>query len=262
MAQTYGFCADSVCAPRSQAGGEQGGGFVPSVLCSLTSRQCPGRGQTGTGGKWPRLDVVWVAFETVSLLVHVGKGVRGFKTELSLKQPGAGLARGSGDVSGSAVPWGRGVGAAPPSWDCRRIPPFITAHRENSSAANKGGSGAVPVGAVTHSRPGDTAMGHPRLPTHPVPGMSPHHPSPARGKHPRGSFPAGPVLPVPTAPSRAGPALLSIQPCPGAGTAIKPGGGTGERPGGGAAATRRPSVPRGWRDEREGWKGKQRSRTL
>lgn len=101
MAQTYGFCADSACAPQSQAGGEPGDGFVPSGLCSLTSRQCPGHGQTGTGGKWPRLDVVWVAFETVSLLIHVGEGLCGFKPAFKA----AGLAPGSGDVSVPAVPW-------------------------------------------------------------------------------------------------------------------------------------------------------------
>lgn len=52
MAQTCGFCADSACSPQSQAGGEQGDGFMPSVLCSLTSDDAQDMvkwGQAGTG---------------------------------------------------------------------------------------------------------------------------------------------------------------------------------------------------------------------
>lgn len=81
-------------------------GLMSFVLCSLTSRRCPGHGQMGTSGKWPRLDVVWVAFETVSLLVHMGEGVCGFKIELLLNQLGSWVSPWlSGDVSVSAVRW-------------------------------------------------------------------------------------------------------------------------------------------------------------
>lgn len=44
------------------------------LLCSLTSRQCPGHGQMGTSRQWPCLDVVWAAFETVFMLAVVGGG--------------------------------------------------------------------------------------------------------------------------------------------------------------------------------------------
>lgn len=72
----------------AKSGEKQGDGFMPSPLCSLTSRQCPGHGQMGTSGQWPCLDVVWAAFETVSLLAGWGWGwaVCGFKTESLLNQ--------------------------------------------------------------------------------------------------------------------------------------------------------------------------------
>lgn len=50
-------------------------------------------------GKWPYLDVVWVAFETGSLLAVVGGGaVRGFRREALSTIKAAGLGHVPGDV--------------------------------------------------------------------------------------------------------------------------------------------------------------------
>jgi len=80
----------------------------------------------------------------------------------------------SGHLTVSPV-LGKGVDVAPPSWGGRIIPLFILAYQENSSPANREGSGAVAMGPVTHSQPGGSAsyIPHPWVTHHLRP--TPHH---------------------------------------------------------------------------------------
>lgn len=110
-------------------------------------------------GKWPYLDVVWVTFETGSLLaVRVGGGSPRLQK------------RGTFNHSSSwarSCPWGHlgvkaasacGINVAPPSWASKRIPLFIPAYKENSSPANRGGSGAAAPDPMTHRQPRGRAL--------------------------------------------------------------------------------------------------------
>lgn len=99
-------------------------------LCFVPSLQTMPR--TWSNGDRQELDVVWVAFEAVSLLVHVGEAVCGFRTEQPLKQPGSWASPWLWGCLGVRWTLGTLLSVASPSWDCRRIPPFISTHQENS----------------------------------------------------------------------------------------------------------------------------------
>lgn len=212
MAQTYGFCADSACAPQSQAGGEQGNGLVPSVLCSLTSRRCPGHGQTGTGKKWPLLDAVWVAFETVSLLIHVGKGVCGFKTAFKpAGEPGwpvaPGMSRcrlclGKRRRRGSPFP-----GLPENSSFHLSLPGKFQPSQQRRGRSCRDGS-CDPQPAWGHGQRGHVWLG---AAAHSARAVSPHEPSPAPGKTPWGLHSLhGPALLGPNSAQRSGDSLALL----------------------------------------------------